>query len=122
MTTTFATSGACVIKAGKNVSSDFTGTVSDAKWTTLINEAESFINVITRVNYTDTYSTLNGDKKLLLENVCSDLAAMYAINYDMSGYTSRIEAQTMLDVLRDRVNEGIKLLMDKENTDFINLP
>ena len=29
---------------------------------------------------------------------------MKIINYDMSGYTSRVEAQTMLDVLKDNIN------------------
>jgi len=120
MTTTFCVSGACILKAGKNVSSDFTGTSADTKWTQLINEAECYINVVTKINYIDNYSSLNADKKLLLQNVCSDICAMYAIQYDMSGYTSRFEAQTMLDVLRDRINEDLKLLWRAQNTDFLS--
>lgn len=116
MTTTFCVSGAVILKAGAGVSTALTGTQIDS----LINEAECYINAVTKINYIDTYATLNADKKLLLQNVCSDISAMYAIIYDMSGYTSRLESATMLDVLRDRINEGIKLLSNQDSTDFIN--
>lgn len=82
-------------------------------------EIENYINTVTRYNWSDNYAGLNVDVKYLLMNVGSDLAAMYVIVQDMSGFTSRQEAQTMLDFLRDRVNEGIKLLQDKVNTDFM---
>jgi hypothetical protein len=37
----------------------------------------------------------------------------------MSGFTSRAEAQTMLDVLRDGALRGIILLRDKKVEDFL---
>jgi len=41
------------------------------------------------------------------------LAAIDVINYDMSGYTSRTEAQTMVDILNDKANTTIKDLREK---------
>lgn len=115
MTETFCDSGAVKLKAGSNLP-----TLTAAQYTQLINQAESYINVLTKVNYTDTYSGLDADLKMLLEEACSNIAAIYTIQYDMSGYTSRAEAQTMLNVLWDRVDKGIELLKEKQNTDFIN--
>lgn len=119
MTTTLCTSGACLLKAGKKVSSDFTGTGADAKWTTLINQAEAYLNMVTRYDWVGNYSTLDAENKKVLEMTCSDLAGSYAIVYDASGYTSRYEAELILDLLRDRISDAIKLLTNKVHTDFL---
>lgn len=99
------------------------GASSTANVETYINsfmtQAESYINSVTRYNWSDAYTGLNVDVKGLLKEAASNIAAMYVINYDMSGYTSRAEAETMLDVLWSRANECIKLLQDKVNTDFV---
>lgn len=116
MTETMCDSGAVKLKAGVNVSTSLTA----AHYTQLINQAESMINVLTRINYTDTYGTLNDDVKKILEEACACWAAMSAINYDMSVYTSRIEAQTMLDVNYAKFREQIKLLKEKQHTDFVD--
>ena len=116
MTETFCDKAAVQLKAGANVSSSIT----DGQFTQLINQAESYINVATRINYTDTYSGLNADVKKILEDAASSHAATGAINYDMSGYTSRAEAQTMLNLNWARLSAAIKLLKDKKSTDFIN--
>lgn len=117
-------SGGVLAKAGTNVNSSITdGTLSigsDFAVDVWITEAESQINAFTRVNYTDTYSGLNDDTKKILQDVASNLAAIYAIQYDMSGYTSRIEAEDMISVLRDAAIRGLQLLRDKKVQDFIN--
>ena len=117
MVTTLCISGAALLKAGANVSTAFI----EADYTQLINQAESLINVDTRFNWTDVYSTLDVDLKYILEDVCSSLAAMSLINYDTSGYTTRGEALTMLDVLDDKANKGLKILQDIKAQDFINV-
>ncbi len=81
-------------------------------------QAESLINVATRKNWSDLYSGLNVDIKGLLKEAASSLAAMYVIQYDMSGYTSRVEAETMLDVLRDSALRAISILKDWKHIDF----
>ena len=112
---TFITSGAAAYKAGLNVSSS----VPELAWTTWISGAESFINSETMYNWSDAYATLNNDVKFVLDEVCAALVANCAISYDMSGYTSRSEAQTMLDVNRDIVVRGMKFLEDRKNQTFI---
>ena len=116
MVDTMCDSGAVKLKAGANVLSSITPT----QYSQLINQAESFINTATRINYTDTYAALNADVQKVLEDAASSHAAVGAINYDMSGYTSRAEAQTMLDVNWARLMECIALLKDKKHTDFID--
>lgn len=83
-------------------------------------QAESLINAVCRYNFSDNYATINVDFRGLLKEVASNLAAISVIQYDMSGYTSRIEAEDMINVLRDSVMRGLSLLRDKKVQDFIN--
>ena len=82
--------------------------------------AESTINAICRFNFSDVYAALNADVKHILGDVASSLVAIEAISYDMSGYSSRIEAEDMINVLRDSALRGLSILRDKKNQDFIN--
>ena len=126
MVTTLCMSGSVLAKAGAKVADVISGCVvlgGDSssyivdEW---INQAESFVNTACRYNFTDNYDNLNADVKKILEDAVSSLAAIYSIQYDMSGYTSRTEAETMLDVLRDRFTQALNLLKDKKAVDFIN--
>lgn len=83
-------------------------------------EAESLINATTRVNWSDIYASLNTDLKEILKMAASAKAAMMVIQYDMRGYTTLAEAQTMLDVLRDEFNTAIVELKDAKVRDFVN--
>jgi len=118
MAPTMALSGACLIKAGANVSSEFTGADAETNWNTLIAQAESIVNVNVRYNFTDVYAALNDDVRFILQQIVSDISAIYAINYDMSGYTTRAEAETMINVLRDRAIYGLSMLRDKKQETF----
>jgi len=104
-------------KAGANASSV---SVAEAFLNSFVAQAESKINVMSQFNWTDNYITLNSDVKMILTEAASNLAAMYAINYDMSGFTSRLEAQTMLDVLKDGFLEAVSVLRDIKKRDFMN--
>jgi hypothetical protein len=123
-TNTFCVSGAVFAKAGDGVNTAlqtslmYGGTeYAVEKW---IQEAESVINVATRFNWTDVYSTLNDDVKKILEETASCLAAIYCITYDMGGYSERNEAESMINVLRDIALRNISILRDKKQQDFIN--
>jgi hypothetical protein len=115
MVETLCDSGAVKLKAGANYSIGISG----AQFTQLINQAESTINMITRVNWTDNYAALNVDVAKVLEDAASSHAAIGIINHDMSGYTSRAEAQTMLDVNYSRFSDAIRWLKEKFTTDWI---
>ena len=110
-------SGAHVIrKAGANASAT---AISEAYYNDFIAQAESYINNITRKNWSDIYSSLNTDVKETLREIASNIAATYVINYDMSGYTSRAEAELMIKVLLKRANDSIKVLVDQKVETFI---
>lgn len=112
----FATTAQVGYKAGANASAT---SKSEAYVNNYMFQAESFINSACRYNFSDNYSSLNTDTKGILQEAASNLAAIYVIQYDMSGFTSRIEAEDMVNILRDAALRCIALLKDKKTTDFI---
>ena len=118
MTVTLATSGAVKLKAGANRPTDDT-VITATQYDTLINESESYVNSLTGVNWIDIYASLNVDAKYILEDAVSSHAALSVINYDMSGYTSRTEAQTMLNVNYARFKDAVDALKEKKVSDWI---
>lgn len=107
------TSGSAVLKAGANANSTITISGSAlAEWS---NEAEGAICTITRKDWVADYSAVKANFRPVLADLASDMIGMKIINYDMSGYTSRAEAQTMLDVLDENINRNIKALIDEKN-------
>ena len=113
----FATTAEVERKAGANVSAT---SKAEAYVNDYMTQAESEINVFCRFNFSDAYSGLNADVKGLLKEAASNLAAIYAIQYDMSGFTSRTEAEDMINVLRDAALRNMSILRDKKAQDFIN--
>jgi len=113
----FATTAEVARKAGANASAT---SVAEAYVNDYMTQVESLINAICRFNFSDAYSGLNVDVKGILKEVASNLAAIYVIQYDMSGFTSRIEAEDMINILRDAALRGLSILRDKKAQDFIN--
>ena len=113
----FCTTAEVERKAGANCSA-----VSKAEAYTndYVAQAESLINSICRYNFSDNYATLNEDVRDILKEIASDIAAIYVIAYDMSGFTSRIEAEDMINILRDAALRALSLLRDKKTQDLIN--
>jgi len=105
-------------KAGRNSSS----TANTTAYTNVYAlELESMVNVFCRFNFSDAWTAgLNPDVKWLLTEVTTNLAAIYVINWDMSGYTSREEAKTMINNLREAAMRALSILRDKKQQDFIN--
>jgi curli biogenesis system outer membrane secretion channel CsgG len=112
----FATTAEVERKAGTKCSAV---SKAEAYVNDYMTQVESEINASCRYNFSDNYTSLNTDTKGLLKEIASDLAAIYVISYDMSGFTSRIEAEDMINVLRDAALRGIALLKDRKVTDFI---
>jgi|TARA_Y100000034_G_scaffold96498_1_gene117544 hypothetical protein len=113
----FATTAEVARKAGTKASAT---SVAEAYVNDYMTQAESLINTTCRFNFSDAYSTLNADTKGILKEVASNLAAIYVIQWDMSGFTSRIEAEDMINILRDAALRGLSILRDKKAQDFIN--
>lgn len=109
-------SGAYVIrKCGAGLRNSISGSTYTDDF---ILQAESFINNATRYNWSDIYSTLTAEVKHTLTEAVSNLAAIYMINYDMGGYTSRTEAEIMINVLKQRADECIAVLIEKKGETF----
>ena len=112
----FATNAQIEMKCGANCSA----TSKAVGYTDVYSlQVESFINIVTRYNWSDAYAALNADVKHLLSEVATNLIAIYVIQYDMSGFTSRVEAEDMINILRDAALRGLALLRDKKTQDFM---
>ena len=113
----FATTAEVERKAGANCSAT---SKAEAYVNQYMTEVESLINTVCRYNFSDAYAGLDADVKGILKEVASNLAAIYVIQYDMSGFTSRIEAEDMVNILRDGALRGLSVLRDKKQQKFIN--
>lgn len=102
------------VGAGASATSNTEAYIND-----FMTQVESFINCVTRKNWSDAYSSLNVDVKGILKECASNLAAIYVIQYDMSGYTSRVEAEDMINILRDAALRDLALLREKKVQEFM---
>ena len=113
----FATTTEVLRKAGYGAS---TTSSAEAYTNDFMTQAESYINTLCRKNYSDTYSTLNVDVKGILKEASSNLAAIYVIQYDVSGYPSVRSAENIININWKRFLQCIKLLTDDKTQTFIN--
>ncbi len=106
-------SGAILGKAGANVSlKTFVGFTSGARLEQAYLQAEGFINSETELDWTTNLASIGTKFSGAVADVVSSKAAVDMINFDMSGYTSRAEAITMINVNLDIVRKGIAFLKD----------
>lgn len=127
VTTTFCVSGMAILSAGsgantilidgtsKQIGSDF---IVD-RW---IVQQENLINDRCNYNFTTAYAALDDATKFILEETAAELTAIKIIKYDMSGYTSRFEAESMINVSRDTALRNLSILKDKKRQKFISDP
>lgn len=113
---TFATTAEIQRKVGANASS--TANV-EAYTNHFIKEAEAFINTYCNFDFRTAYSGLSAGKKEVLKKCASAMAAMSVINYDMTGFSRLLEAQTRLNVLQNEVDMCLKLLKDDTQKTFV---
>ena len=116
----FATTAEVVRKAGTNANA--TIIADEAATNDFIAQAESVINTLSMVNWSNIYSGLDTETKMILKAAATAFAGNKLISYDMSGYTSRFEAETMLDVNKDDFNIALALLKDQKKRRFIENP
>lgn len=113
MSWTLSTSGACIAKAGSGANSTIVASSATlAKWS---DEAEGqVIGVSDGYDWVANYASVGTNFKTILDDAVSDLVAMRIVNYDMAGYTSRQEATTILDVIRDNY-ERLREILSNAN-------
>ena len=105
----------CVQKMGAGVSAGFT----DAMRTAAGLRAESFVNGLCRYNFSDEYAALSVDVKHLISDIVSSMVAIEGISYSMADYTSRVEAENMINILRDGLLRNIAIIRDEKTQTFI---
>lgn len=115
----FAQDADILLRVGANASA----TVTTAGWfDTIVVDVEAVINCASRFNWSaaDLANTLPAGVRGILVDTAACLAAIEGISFDMSGFTSRIEAEDMVNILRDIALRNISILRDKKVQDFIN--
>ena len=114
----FAKDADILLRLGTNASA----TVKAAGWfDTIVLDVEAIVNVLTRYDWSthDAASALNSTVRGILIDTVACLCAIEGISWDMSGFTSRIEAEDMINVLRDIALRNMSILRDKKNQDFM---
>ena len=114
----FAKDADILLRVGTSASA----TVKAAGWfDTIIKDVEAEINCACRFDFTafDTATTIDSAVRGILIDAGACLAAIEGIIWDMSGFTTRVEAEDMINVLRDRALFCISILRDKKTQEFI---
>lgn len=114
----FAQDADILLRVGTGASA----TVKAAGWfDTIIIDVEAMINCATRYDWSalDSATTMNASIRGILVDTAACLAAIEGVTWDMSGYTSRIEAEDVINVLRDRALMNIQILRNKEVQTFM---
>ena len=110
---TIVTEAEMTLMSGENV--DATGD-TEANHNDLAAQAESYLSNLMRFNVVDNYSTLNEDVRRMLSEWAARYAGMTLIAFNMAGFTSRIEAEDMINVHIFRMRVIERLLSDISKT------
>lgn len=119
MSFTLCTSGAIVIRAGANA--DATASTSAALLEQFSNEAEGFINTQTKYDWVANYASVGANFKPILAEACAAWAGKKLIAYDMSGYTGRGYAESMINILHDETMRDIAQIKEDKIKTFMGV-
>ncbi len=111
---------AIIDKAGAGASGAITSSYAIMK--RFSEQAEGVINAVSRFNWTDAASRgiISDEVKGILADAASNIAAISVVTADMTGYNTRIEAEDIINVLRDAKLMNLGLLKDQKRVKFIN--
>ena len=103
--------------AGEGV--DATGDV-DANHIILQDHAEGYLSALLKFELSTTnWGTLNTTGKVLISEWAARFAAISLISYNMVGYSSRVEAEDMINVHWARMEQIEKILKEASIKDFL---
>ena len=75
-------------------------------------DAEALVCCVGRYDFITNWASLDANSKRMLTDIVGSLAAIMAVNYDMSVFTSRTEAENIINILRDNALRGLSVLRD----------
>ena len=113
MSFSLCTSDAIVFKAGLDVNSGLK--TSDAILELVSDEAEGFINAVTRYDWVTNHSKIGGQFSGALAAACSAWAARALVDYDKSGYLSKATADSKINLLHDEAVRIIAKINEDKN-------
>ena len=117
---TLALSGPSLVKAGVGVSAVMTADAT-LQIETFMEQAEAYLCNLTEYDLVTNWGSLNAVYKKIFAEYVERMAAIDAITYDMNGYTSRIEAEDIINVHWARTQEIKKLLETATVQDFLGI-
>ena len=115
----YATAADCNAMAGENV--DVTGW-TEANINLWCLQAEGLIHSTARKVFATAiagFTAMPAGGKGLLAQAEACYVAIQGISYNMAGYTSRIEAEDMINILYARLENCLKLIADQKVVTFI---
>jgi len=83
--------------------------------------AEAFLVDLLKYDVVANFGTLNTTSKLMLSEYVGRASAITAIMYDLSGFTTRIEAEDMINIHIFRMNEIVRILEQDGVQDFMEV-
>ena len=95
--------------AGENV--DTTGWTEANKNLWML-QVEGFLSAFVQYDIATNYGTLNAVSKILLNEYAARYCAMCGISYNMSGFTTILEAEDMVNIHAYRIEKIEKVLGD----------
>jgi len=98
-----------VKEAGANHNATYS---AEAFTNVYILKAEGKICLDTRYDWVTNYASVSAIGKEILREAVSTLTAVFVIQQDMSGFTSRQEALTMVNILWARYNSIVRRIVD----------
>ena len=114
----FAQDADILLRVGTNANA----AVKAAGWfDKIILDVEAVINCSSRYDWStaDAASALNATVRGILIDTGACLAAIEGISFDMSGFSSRTEAENMVNILRDIALRNLSILRDKKTQTFM---
>jgi len=112
----FCTKAEIDVKVGKLVDS---GGYTEANINNSCAQAESMINSLSHVNWSDAYATLNADTKRILSEAAACWVAIDFITYNPATYTTRYEAEDLVNVNWTKFQILMSILSDSSDVDFV---
>ena len=102
---------------GLSVAAGFTVTMQDLVGV----YTEGFLCNLVKYDIVTNWASLNAVFKLMFSEYACRAIAVEAIKYDMNSYTSRIEAEDMLNIHIFKMGDILKLLEDSSVQDFMSV-
>jgi len=119
MTETITTAANAIVKAGSGANATITADTTSL--TLFINEGEAYLCNLVKYDLITNWGTLNAIYKLIFSEYVARYAAIQIITYNMAGYTSRIEAEDLINTHLYRLTIIEKILNDSSIKDFLGV-